>query len=238
MIASRGQPAPRRGRRREARLVAAAARRLAHPAADRGLRRARPEDVLADRPDVAAALQGTPATRTRHTRDGRAVVDVGRAPDLERRRGAPAPWWPRRPPTPSMSVHSARARAAGAAHARRLRRRWRALLIAFATRLSMRIRRLRDEAESAIDARGRIVRASPSGSRRARRDRRPVAQLLGGARAPRRSTTPTSRAWPGACRTSCARRSPWCARRSRTSSSRREESRPLYIERAERACSG
>jgi signal transduction histidine kinase len=32
------------------------------------------------------------------------------------------------------------------------------LLMAFATRLSMRIRRLRDEAESAIDARGRITR--------------------------------------------------------------------------------
>ena len=33
-----------------------------------------------------------------------------------------------------------------------------ALLIAFATRLSMRIRSLRNEAESAIDARGRITR--------------------------------------------------------------------------------
>src|SRR3989442_12744429 len=32
------------------------------------------------------------------------------------------------------------------------------LLIAFASRLSLRIRRLRDEAESAIDARGRITR--------------------------------------------------------------------------------
>jgi signal transduction histidine kinase len=38
-----------------------------------------------------------------------------------------------------------------------------ALLIAYATRLSMRIRRLRDEAESAIDARGRITRLA-SGS--------------------------------------------------------------------------
>jgi len=33
-----------------------------------------PEDVLATGSDVAAAMQGTPATRTRHTRDGRAVV--------------------------------------------------------------------------------------------------------------------------------------------------------------------
>jgi signal transduction histidine kinase len=40
-----------------------------------------------------------------------------------------------------------------------------ALLIAFATRLSMRIRRLRDEAESAIDARGHITRlAAGSGA--------------------------------------------------------------------------
>ena len=33
-----------------------------------------PEDLLATGFDVAAALQGTPATRTRHTRDARAVV--------------------------------------------------------------------------------------------------------------------------------------------------------------------
>ena len=38
-----------------------------------------------------------------------------------------------------------------------------ALLIAFATRLSVRIRHLRDEAESAIDARGRLTRLA-SGS--------------------------------------------------------------------------
>ena len=35
---------------------------------------ARPEDVLATGPEVAAALQGTPATSTRRTQDGRAVV--------------------------------------------------------------------------------------------------------------------------------------------------------------------
>ncbi|HTG97240.1 MAG TPA: hypothetical protein VL982_07315, partial [Burkholderiales bacterium] len=38
------------------------------------------------------------------------------------------------------------------------------LLMAFATRLSMRIRRLRDEAESAIDARGHIVTRLAAGS--------------------------------------------------------------------------
>ena len=47
----------------------------------------------------------------------------------------------------------------------------------------MRIRRLRDEAEAAIDAQGR-VRSSLAGSGAARRDRRPVAQLLERARAP------------------------------------------------------
>jgi signal transduction histidine kinase len=40
------------------------------------------------------------------------------------------------------------------------------ILIAYATRLSLRIRRLRDEAESAIDTRGRITQLA-SGSRAA-----------------------------------------------------------------------
>jgi dedicated sortase system histidine kinase len=114
------------------------------------------EDVLATGSDVAAALQGTPATRTRHTRDGRAVV-----------MSAAHPIWTGDQVTGAvvteettnsvMSVKSAAlerlllftlAAFAGAA----------VLLMAFATRLSVRIRRLRDEAESAIDARGRITR--------------------------------------------------------------------------------
>jgi two-component system sensor histidine kinase ChvG len=115
-----------------------------------------PEDVLATGSDVAAALQGTPATRTRHTRDGRAVV-----------LSAAHPIWSGDQVTGAvvteettnsvMSVKSAAleqlllltlAAFAGAG----------ALLMGFATRLSLRIRRLRDEAESAIDARGRITR--------------------------------------------------------------------------------
>ena len=116
---------------------------------------ARPEDVLATGGDVAAAMQGTPATRTRHTRDGRAVV-----------MSAAHPIWSGDEVTGAvvteettnsvMSVKSAAlerlllltlAAFAGAA----------IVLMAFATRLSMRIRRLRDDAESAIDARGHIV---------------------------------------------------------------------------------
>ena len=115
----------------------------------------RPEDVLATGGDVAAAMQGTPATRTRQTRDGRAVVI-----------SAAHPVWSGDEVTGAvvteettnsvMSVKSAAlerlllltlAAFAGAG----------IVLMAFATRLSMRIRRLRDEAESAIDARGHIV---------------------------------------------------------------------------------
>ena len=123
-----------------------------------------PEDVLATGADVAAAMQGTPATRTRLTRDGRAVVI-----------SAAHPIWSGDEVTGAVvteettnSVMSVKSEAlerllwltlaafAGAG----------ALLMAFATRLSMRIRRLRDEAESAIDARGHITRlAAGSGAR-------------------------------------------------------------------------
>jgi len=115
-----------------------------------------PEDVLATGSDVAAAMQGTPATRARHTRDGKAVV-----------MSAAHPIWSgdevigavvtEETTNSAISVKSAAlerllvitlAAFAGAA----------ALLMAFATRLSVRIRRLRDEAESAIDARGHITR--------------------------------------------------------------------------------
>ncbi|HEX6157159.1 MAG TPA: ATP-binding protein [Burkholderiales bacterium] len=123
-----------------------------------------PEDVLATGADVAAAMQGTPATRTRLTRDGRAVVI-----------SAAHPIWSGDEVTGAVvteettnSVMSVKSEAlerllwltlaafAGAG----------VLLMAFATRLSMRIRRLRDEAESAIDARGHITRlAAGSGAR-------------------------------------------------------------------------
>jgi len=122
-----------------------------------------PEDVLATGSDVAAAMQGTPGTRTRHTRDGRAVV-----------LSAAHPIWSGDEVTGAVvteettnSVMSVKSEAlerllwltlaafAGAG----------ILLMAFATRLSMRIRRLRDEAESAIDARGHIVTRLAAGSR-------------------------------------------------------------------------
>ena len=114
------------------------------------------EDVLATGADVAAALQGTPATRTRHTRDGRAVVMSAAHPIWNGDQVAGAVVT-EETTNSVMSVKSAAlerllfltlAAFVGAA----------VLLMAFATRLSMRIRRLRDEAESAIDARGRITR--------------------------------------------------------------------------------
>jgi dedicated sortase system histidine kinase len=114
------------------------------------------EDVLATGWDVAAALQGTPATRVRHTRDGRAVVISAAHPIWSGDEVAGAVVT-EETTNPVMSVKSAAlerlllltlAAFAGAA----------VLLMAFATRLSVRIRRLRDEAESAIDAHGRIAR--------------------------------------------------------------------------------
>jgi dedicated sortase system histidine kinase len=122
-----------------------------------------PEELLATGADVAAALQGTPATRTRHTRDGRAVVMSAAHPIWNGDEVAGAVVT-EETTNSVMSVKSAAlerlllwtlAAFAGAA----------VLLMAFATRLSVRIRRLRDEAESAIDARGRITRlAAGSGA--------------------------------------------------------------------------
>jgi two-component system, OmpR family, sensor histidine kinase ChvG len=123
----------------------------------------RPEDVLATGSDVAAALQGTPATRSRRTGDGRAVVLSAAHPIWNGDEVAGAVVT-EETTNSVVSVKSAAlerlllftlAAFAGAA----------ILLMAFATRLSVRIRRLRDEAESAIDARGRITRlAAGSGA--------------------------------------------------------------------------
>src|SRR5687768_3686935 len=115
-----------------------------------------PEDVLASGSDVAAALQGTPATRARRTHDGRAVVLSAAHPIWNGDQVAGAVVT-EETTNSVMSVRSAAlerlllltlAAFDGAA----------VLLMAFATRLSIRIRGLRDEAESAIDARGRITR--------------------------------------------------------------------------------
>jgi len=122
-----------------------------------------PDEVLATGRDIAQALQGAPATRMRRTSDARAVV-----------MSASHPIWSgdevigavvaEETTNPVVSVKSAAlerllvltlAAFAGAA----------ALLVGYASRLSERIRRLRDEAESAIDARGRITRlAAGSGA--------------------------------------------------------------------------
>jgi two-component system sensor histidine kinase ChvG len=114
-----------------------------------------PDDVLATGRDISGALQGTPGTRIRRTPDGRALVlsaahpiwvgnEVGGAVVVEETTN------------PIQSLKSAAleqlliltlAAFAGVV----------GVLLAYASRLSWRIRRLRDEAESAIDARGRIT---------------------------------------------------------------------------------
>jgi hypothetical protein len=115
-----------------------------------------PDDVLATGRDIASALQGTPGTRTRLTPDGRAVVMSAAHPVWNGNEVAGAVVV-EETTNPIASLRSDALERlllltlvafAGAA----------AILIAFATRLSQRIRRLRDEAESAIDARGRLAR--------------------------------------------------------------------------------
>ncbi|HKI63429.1 MAG TPA: ATP-binding protein [Burkholderiales bacterium] len=115
-----------------------------------------PDDVLATGRDITAALQGTPGTRMRRTPDARAVVLSAAYPIWNGDEVAGAVVV-EETTNPIVSLRSAAlerlllltlAAFAGAG----------AILIAYATRLSQRIRRLRDEAESAIDARGRIAR--------------------------------------------------------------------------------
>lgn len=119
-------------------------------------------DGIAGAQDVMAALQGTPATRTRRTQDGRAVVmsaahpiwsgdEVMGAVVAEETTNAVASM---RSTALERLLVVTLASFTGVA----------AFLIAYATRLSLRIRRLRDEAESAIDGRGRITQLG-SGSR-------------------------------------------------------------------------
>jgi dedicated sortase system histidine kinase len=117
-----------------------------------------PDDVLATGRDIAAALQGTPGSRTRRTIDGRAVVVSAAHPVWNRNEvvGAVVVEETTNPIATLRSEALERLLALtltiflGAA----------ALLIAYASWLSHRIRRLRDEAESAIDARGRIAHLS------------------------------------------------------------------------------
>ena len=114
-----------------------------------------PDDVLATGRDIAAALQGTPGSRTRRTVDGLAVVVSAAHPVWSSNEvaGAVVVEETTNPIATLRSEALERLLALtltaflGAA----------TLLIAYASWLSQRIRRLRDEAESAIDARGRIT---------------------------------------------------------------------------------
>ena len=114
------------------------------------------EDAVAAGREVAAALQGAPGTRTRNTRDGRAVVVSAAQPIWvgDQVHGAVVV------EETTNRIASLRSQALGrllvvtlAAFALVA-----AVLAWFATRISIRIRRLRDEAEAAIDARGRVTR--------------------------------------------------------------------------------
>ncbi len=117
---------------------------------------ATPEDVLSSGREVLAALQGAPRTRVRQTPDGKAAIV-----------SAAHPIWAGDEVVGAVvaeestnSILSVRNRA--------LERLLLATLAAFviasavllglATRISWRIRRLRDETEGAIDAQGRITR--------------------------------------------------------------------------------
>ncbi|MBI3140443.1 MAG: hypothetical protein HYZ19_01100 [Rhodocyclales bacterium] len=131
------------------------------PPPDEGFDDALDEDVLATGREITRALLGAPASRVRNTADGRAVIV-----------SAAHPIWSRDTVVGAVvveetthSILSVRSQAlerlllvtltvfALAA----------VILLGFATRLSSRIRRLRDEAESAVDARGRLARLT-SGS--------------------------------------------------------------------------
>ena len=115
-----------------------------------------PDDVLATGRYIAAALQGTPATRTRLTPDNRAVVMSAAHPVWNRDEVAGAvvveettnPIASLRGEALERLLMLTLTASAGAA----------LLLFAYASWLSRRIRRLRDEAERAIDARGRVAR--------------------------------------------------------------------------------
>ena len=106
--------------------------------------------------EIAAALQGAPGTRSRQTRDGRAVV-VSAAHPVWSGREIVGAVVVEETTNPILSLR-------GAALERLLGLTLAVfagvglILIVFATRLSQRIRRLRDEAESAIDASGHIRR--------------------------------------------------------------------------------
>jgi len=114
------------------------------------------EDVLASGRELTRALLGAPATRVRNSADGRAVIV-----------SAAYPIWSRDNVLGAVVVEET-TNSILAVRSQALERLLlttivvfalaAAVLLGFATRLSNRIRRLRDEAESAVDARGRLKR--------------------------------------------------------------------------------
>ena len=114
------------------------------------------QDAIAAGREVTTALQGAAATRTRNTRDGRAVV-----------LSAAHPIWVGDQVHGAVVVEETTNRIASL-RTRALERLLvvtlvvfavvAAVLLLFATRISGRIRKLSDEAEAAVDARGRIRR--------------------------------------------------------------------------------
>jgi len=114
------------------------------------------EDAIAAGREVSAALQGAASARTRNTRDGRAVVA-----------SAAHPIWVGDQVHGAVVVEETTNRIASL-RSQALERLLvatlvvfalvAAMLLWFATRISNRIRRLSDEAETAIDARGRVTR--------------------------------------------------------------------------------
>lgn len=113
------------------------------------------DDVLANGREIAGALQGRPGFRLRGTADGKAVVISAAHPIWNGDEVAGAVVV-EETTNPILSVRSQALERllfltlvvfAVAA----------AVLLGFATRLSTRIRRLRDEAETALDARGRLA---------------------------------------------------------------------------------
>jgi two-component system, OmpR family, sensor histidine kinase ChvG len=118
---------------------------------------ATPEDALSSGREVIAALQGAPRTRIRQTPDGKAAIV-----------SAAHPVWSGDEVVGAVVVEES-TNTIRSVKNRALERLLLATFVAFAlaaavllglaTRISWRIRRLRDEAESAIDAQGRITHA-------------------------------------------------------------------------------
>jgi two-component system sensor histidine kinase ChvG len=113
------------------------------------------DDVLANGRDITSALMGAPASRLRNSRDGRAVI-VSAAHPVWAGDNVVGAVVAEETTNPILSLRNEALEklllltvTAFAAVA--------VLLLGFATRLSGRIRRLRDEAEGALDARGRIA---------------------------------------------------------------------------------